>query len=311
MKDLSVKIVSELDRAFQIEIDHFQRPVFSEETYILNTKVDGQNIIYIAFYLENEIVAAIPLVRIQNKFLNSFATPPLCPCTTVLLSSKHNNKVTLSNCLRKLQSKHFLKSIDQLSFSLDIQSEADFLNQKKRLTHVIELNQSEEEIFSNFRTDKKRNIKKQTKEGIIISFEKNTDVLVRLIEMTYSRQNKSVNWIKSIENLSRNYPNSYQITAHINEEAVASLFFVYDKNKAYYLAGGFNDKVGNYNAGPIAMWEGIKHAKRLGLMQFDFEGSRVESIRNYFLSFGSTPLEFPVYSYQSVKFKIVQWLKKF
>jgi lipid II:glycine glycyltransferase (peptidoglycan interpeptide bridge formation enzyme) len=310
MTGLKLKIESNTDLCF-LKTEALGLPVFCDIRFMLNTISLGQKLVYLNFYCEHEIIATIPLIEIQSKLLKSYSTPPLCPFTTIVLKPEYNNVSNISACLVQLQSKSFLKSIDKMNFSLDIPNHGAFLNYPTRLTHVIDLNQSEDEIFVNFRNDKKRNIKKQAKEGISISFNRNTDILVALIEMTYSRQNKTIAWKKSIENLSREYKNSYQITAYIDDEPVASLFFVYDSQKAYYLAGGFNSNVGNYNAGPIAMWEGIKHAKRLGLSQFDFEGSRVESIRNYFLSFGSVPLEFPVFNYQSQKFKLIQWLKKF
>ncbi len=306
---LSIAEYSEDIKKFLDDCD--QIPVFCEESLLQLVKNTDQPLIYFKFSKFNQLVALIPLVQIPYKFFKSYSTPPLCPFTTILIHPKHRVDETLTSCFALLNSKEFLKKVDQINFSVDFELVDSALNVRKRLTHIIDLQQSEDEIFSKFRSDKKRNIKKQAKEGISVSFEKDTQTLVALIEMTYTRQNKSISWAQLIENLSVQYKNSYQSTAYMNGEPVASLFFVYDSEKAYYLAGGFNDKIGNYNAGPIAMWEGIKHAKNLGLNQFDFEGSRVESIRNYFLSFGSNPVEFPVYSYQSFKFKLYQWIKRF
>ena len=82
-------------------------------------------------------------------------------------------------------------------------------------------------------------------------------------------------------------------TAYKSEEAIASLFLVWDNKRSYYLGGGINRN--SYGAMSLIEWEAIKYTKdKLNLNEFDFEGSMVQSIEFYFRKFGGNII--PYYS---------------
>lgn len=74
---------------------------------------------------------------------------------------------------------------------------------------------------------------------------------------------------------------------------LASLLLIWDNKRSYYLSGGIKeDSRGDMS---LLMWEAIRFTKeKLGLQEFDFEGSDVESIEAFFRGFGGhlTPFYF-------------------
>lgn len=78
-------------------------------------------------------------------------------------------------------------------------------------------------------------------------------------------------------------------SAHNKEgDLVAALFLVWDEDTAYYTLGGANEEARHHGASTLLLWEAIQFAATV-TKKFDFEGSRIESIEDYFRSFGGVP----------------------
>jgi len=66
----------------------------------------------------------------------------------------------------------------------------------------------------------------------------------------------------------------------------AGLYLIWDENRAYYMMGGINPDYQNSGANPFLFWEAIKYAASF-VQQFDFEGSMIPSVENFFASFSA------------------------
>lgn len=66
----------------------------------------------------------------------------------------------------------------------------------------------------------------------------------------------------------------------------AAGFFAWDRQTMYYIAGGYNNSDKKGEAMSFLLWRGILLAKEKNLT-FDFEGSMVPGIAEFFRSFGS------------------------
>lgn len=279
--------------------------VFSDIKYLNLVKDPSQTLIYFGVYQSNSIIGGFTIVKIKSKYFNHFSFPSLTPHQSFIFNDNvidEDQSLAINLLLEEL----FKLKADSIFLSTFKKIETKFkMHESKHVTFQINLNQSLDEIFSNFRSDKKRSIKKEKKENITISNERNTELLKTMIQKTYSRQNKNPNWLLSLEQISNHYENSYQVSSFINGQCASSLFFIFDKNKVYYLAGGFDESLGNYNAGPIAMWYGIKKAKELKKAVFDFEGSDIANIQNYFSSFGAEKKHYYSLKWNSWKHRIL------
>jgi len=66
----------------------------------------------------------------------------------------------------------------------------------------------------------------------------------------------------------------------------AGIFVVWDANTAYYIIGGKNDDFGNSGAMSLLFWNTFAELST-NVSTFDFEGSMIKGVENYFRSFGA------------------------
>jgi hypothetical protein len=266
--------------------------VFNDFEWLKLVCQSNEKVFLYGIYDNGILIGGFPLIKLNSRFMNYYSNTSLTPYTGIFLLEKYNSAPKKREVLES-----FIEFIEKLSLDnfhfFFSPYEKDFLPFKRsnyniilNLTYKIDLLKDVNKIYQSLRNDKKRNIKAAEKELISVSFEKNSNLIIDLVKKTYRRQNKSINWISSAEQLLNNYQNYFQVTSFIGDKPAASLCIVYDKSRAYYLFGGFNDALNNYNAGPYAMWNAILKAKALNKKVFDFEGSEIYTIEKYFQSFG-------------------------
>ncbi|MEW6668912.1 MAG: GNAT family N-acetyltransferase [Thermodesulfobacteriota bacterium] len=155
-------------------------------------------------------------------------------------------------------------------------------------TYTIDLDLPIEAILRNMSPDRRNDIKKGERTGLNVRMIDRYDAVKTMVCQSFSRQNRSVDTIHLDAVLSRfaETGNSFAFLAGIDDVPIAASFCVHDRETAFYLLGGYAQHGKHRSAGPLACWEAIKHAKRLGLKTFDFEGSMVPDIEHYFRGFG-------------------------
>lgn len=281
--------------------------LFQDYNWLQTVITEGQELKLFGLFKESKLIAAFPMLKIKSRIFKIYSLPFLTPYLGFFYEEKTVDKNEIKTAFDKT-----LISIrkDNMFYSVPPWQNIDInkAHYQTRLTHTIDLSSDIEVIFNNFKSDKKRNIKNAIREGLNVSFEHNPKTLKNLIEKTYNRQDKSVAWIHSGMKLVTNYKNSFQVTVLDNNTPLSSLFIAYDKNRAYYMFGGYDDSFKNYNAGPYAMYEAIKTAKSLGLKIFDFEGSEIEPIKKYFQRFGPIEEFYQSIEMSSLKYKIYRKL---
>ncbi|MCH3923896.1 MAG: GNAT family N-acetyltransferase [Bacteroidales bacterium] len=158
------------------------------------------------------------------------------------------------------------------------------------VTYRIENLSNIDDIYNKFSSNLKRRIKVAQKE-VTIEASNDVDILISLIEKTYSIQNRKISEyekkeIKDIFYASMEHQACKLLYAKDNQNNYHSgALFVYDENVMYYLLGGTDPKYRRSGAHPLILWEGIKLASNLSKV-FDFEGSMIESIEDFFRQFG-------------------------
>ena len=159
---------------------------------------------------------------------------------------------------------------------------------KNRYTYLLDLNRTEEELWANLATEKRKSINKAAKDELIIKELNDPDLLYSLVVQSLERNDvaKNTTIIKNILKSFAKPDNSFAFAAYQNDIAIGASFCVYNKEKALYLFGGFNSAQKHHGAGVSCMWQSILKAKSLGLKYFDFEGSMNPAIERYFREFG-------------------------
>lgn len=146
-----------------------------------------------------------------------------------------------------------------------------------------------DKVYANFNSTVKKNIRSATNKKVRV-IEDDCDSLEALYLMTFANQKRSAPGDKDIrtrimaETIRRG--NGKVLTA-IDEDGHhhSGAFLLYDENGCYYLLGGSNPEFRSSGAQSLVLWKAIEFAAKVS-KYFDFEGSNVEGIENFFRQFG-------------------------
>lgn len=150
-------------------------------------------------------------------------------------------------------------------------------------------------IYSGLNKTAKKNIK-YARNKVEIFEELNFDNLWHLQNKTYEAQNRKNPLNRDLlekivltcqENGHGKYFEARDDKGHIHSCA----YFVYDEKVCYYLIGASDAEFRSSGAQSLILWQGIQFATTHSKI-FDFEGSNIEGIENFFRQFGGvcTPL---------------------
>lgn len=162
---------------------------------------------------------------------------------------------------------------------------------QNRFTYLLDLHQSEEAIWTNFRESTRRQIRKAEK-SLVVELHESSTLIESTLKGSYYGQKTSypeydADLFRRITAYLKNYETGIHLKAIDREKKVhASLTLVWDESTAYYLIGGANAENKNSGALSLLMWEAIKISKKQGKRVFNFEGSIIPAIEKYLRGFG-------------------------
>lgn len=146
-------------------------------------------------------------------------------------------------------------------------------------------------LYANVYKMTKRHIKGAPKR-VIISMHPTADMMLHLLDKTFEAQG-------------RKWPHGRELTRRLIEQSVenghgklliaqdgegnlhSGAFLLYDEKVCYYLLGGSDSAFRSSGAQSLVLWESIRFASTVS-KAFDFEGSNVEGIENFFRQFGGS-----------------------
>lgn len=253
-------------------------------------------VVFQGLFVNGKLVDVFPIVYQVGRFMKYITTPLFTPHLGTC-SDKYLGEVL-----------SFLKKQKVASTSYPFFNE--IVGIETCQTYQLDLTKSNEELWNNLRSDKKRNIKKAIKEKLNVTVEKDTSLLFPLLEKTFERQGHTFTGYKVLSNIISKYSNVIQVNVWDEQDCIASSLVVFDKDVAYYLIGGFDSSKEKYYAGPFSLWTAIHTCKEAGIRVFDFEGSMIPSIATYFESFGAQIKNYSFFKDESCYFQMVKKLMK-
>ncbi len=154
-----------------------------------------------------------------------------------------------------------------------------------RYTYILPI-RSIEQARQRLSSSMKRNIKNYaSKYNIEITTEisKYLDVIkaTRTSQATFKEYAKNIESFLQTQNCGACF-----VQKNEKNEVASATFVVWDKHTAYYLAGGFVDKPENKHASETALWKAIEYCSSIGIKEFDFEGSMIPGVEEFFRKFG-------------------------
>ena len=172
-----------------------------------------------------------------------------------------------------------------------------------RYTYLLELDDLDD-VWKGMDESRRRNIRRAEKDGIRVESGGSFDQTFALVDKTFRRQEKDAFFRSAAyrynEALSqRGQCNSF-LARNKDGKAIAAVYIVWDEKRSYYILGGYDVEERHHGASAMAMWEAIKFTRNeLALCQFDFEGSMIPQIEQFFRKFGGELT--PYYSVHWVK----------
>ena len=246
----------------------------------------------------NEVIGFMPLFLDETgrKICQSTMYIPYGGPVIFQVPKEERNKIRFLRRIENELSKYLTENVDEFSFSTDnnLIDIMPFIRNgfvpELRYTYKIDLNNDIKDIYNDFGSDRKKEIRRATKN--------NTEFYLDY-EMKYFSAEKCVEWEKKY-----NFPSSAEWTKqYINttmqknrgmcfvakkEDVVyGAVHMAWDKTTAYILYSYFDP---NYDVGAIAflyykIFEYLKDKEEIKFI--DFEGSVYESVEDFNISFGA------------------------
>lgn len=144
-------------------------------------------------------------------------------------------------------------------------------------------------LYNAFNKTAKKNIK-YAKNKVTLSGETDVDTLWNMLNKTFEVQGRKNPMSKElvyriVKTCEENGHGKYLQAVDAEENVHSCAYFVYDEQVCYYLFGATDSEFRNSGAQSLILWEGIKFASEHSKV-FDFEGSMIEGIENFFRQFG-------------------------
>jgi predicted DNA-binding protein YlxM (UPF0122 family) len=176
-------------------------------------------------------------------------------------------------------------------------------------TYHIDLSLSMDEIAKDYATERRSVMKKAIKDEVNVQISYDYKLVKDLVLNTFSRKEKQID-VKILDKILFQFAdrtNSFAFVSYQNERPISASFCIYDKNKVYYLLGGYDKDYKHQGAGAMGINASIEHSKSLGIPIFDFEGSMLPEVEKYFRGFGGDLV--PYYSINKAMLPLEMALK--
>ncbi|NLV20969.1 MAG: GNAT family N-acetyltransferase [Syntrophomonadaceae bacterium] len=252
---------------------------------------------------DNEIVASMPYFK-KNKYgLTAITQPPLTQTNGIWIKYPPGQKYSSRLSYEKEVMTEIIDQLQALNvdyycqnFHYSITNWQPFywkgFQQTTRYTYVIDNLTNLNDIFSGFSKVVRKNIRRAAQEANVYDTE-NIDVFYDMNKLVFERQDLNIPYsfelIKTLDRACKEH-NSRKIFCAEDETGRlhSILYLVWDEQSAYLLMSGTDPAVRDSNYKTLLVWEAIKHAANV-TQKFDFEGSMIESIAEYFRKFGPKP----------------------
>ncbi len=183
----------------------------------------------------------------------------------------------------KKENKEFASLVKKLGYKIN--SKAIKFEQEIQARHNFRLNlenKTEDEIFKNFASKTRYNVRLATKKGVIVE-EKNEagiDEFYKLMKETGQRDNFRTRPKEYFKKILKEFPYQTKIyIAYYENKPISAIMPIIYGNKMWYLYGASSNKHRNLMSTYLLQWEMIKLAIKNNCKVYDFRGVSMEKRR--------------------------------
>jgi lipid II:glycine glycyltransferase (peptidoglycan interpeptide bridge formation enzyme) len=247
---------------------------------------------------DNEVIARLPFVKKQKYGLTILSRPPLTQTLGPWIKTSEGKYLTQLADQKNLMT----QLIEQLPtydyfycpFHHSIQNWLPFFwqgfSQTTAYTYVLENLEDPDMLWRDFRENIRREVRRAQKK-VVIRTDLGIDKFLEVNALTYERQGIQFPYdpevVRRLDYACEKHDSRRIFFAEDAEGKIhAAIYIVWDENSAYYLLGGGDPELRSSGATSWLMWEAIQFASKV-TKKFDFEGSMIESIEQFFRAFGA------------------------
>lgn len=288
------------DKYRQLCKDEKTIPIFSKDWW-MDAVCGEDNWDVLIVEKGDEIAASMP-IHIKKKYgLKYIGQPKFTQLSGIHIRYPENQKYERKLSYEKEVMNEIINQIEELDIAYYRQnfhySVANWLpfywrgfEQTTRYTYVIEDLSDLDEVYMDFNSNARRNIKRASE---IVSIKNNLSIeeFYKINTMTFNRQNLDIPY--SLESLIRLdnscvKHNCREIFYAVDENGIihGALYIVWDDKSSHGLMAGADPKYRNSGASTLLVWSAIKHSSKR-VNKINFGGSIIESIEKFFRLFGA------------------------
>ena len=178
--------------------------------------------------------------------------------------------------------------------------------QVSRVTYVIEHLCDLDRVWAEMRENQRREIRKAEKRGIVVE-RCDPEIVAQNLAKTYVRQGlqspAKTHLLRLVQQAARQNDAGECFAARdASGQVHAAAMLVWDRKRAYYLAGGGDPTLRTSGATALLLWRMMQFSCSRSAV-FDFEGSQIPAVERFFRAFGASQVWYHEIS------KMPRWLR--
>ncbi len=296
-----------------IEIKPEERPRFFELAEELGTVFSSQlwcevfreKLKLCGIFSDTALIGGFVIYETRMKLVKSWITPPFSPHIALFFQPAKSSNVAkilsynksivraVAEFIRK-QKMGFVK-IELPPGVNDVQPFIwEGMDVTIKYTYRLDLTLTKDELIQRIDPKERSKVSIGGKHDLLIERNTEPDAVVKILRNTFSKKEISTD-IKLAERIVKNLSDSNGCFASVvkkNDKSLGAFVCVCDSHTAYYLLGGFTDEAKSKNIGHLGVWDCIMQAQEKELSVFDFEGSMIPGVEQFFRSFGGEQVVF-------------------
>ncbi|GCD09728.1 GNAT family N-acetyltransferase [Clostridium tagluense] len=266
----------------------------------------------------NEIVASMPYYMKKKLGFKYITQPTLTKTNGVWIKYPEKQKQRSKLSYEKELMTEIIEQLKTLkidyysqNFNYSITNWLPFywkgFKQTTRYTYVIENVIDLESVFGEFSKVVRKNIKK-AEQSAKIYVSNDVEKFYSINKKTFERQGLKIPYtLELLKRIDEACDKNNARTIYFAEDEDGNLhcgsYIVYDDMGVYQLMSGTNPEFKKSEFKSLLIWEGLKYAHQTNRI-FDFEGSMMEGVEEYFRKFGT--IQKPFFSISKINSRILK-----
>lgn len=276
-------------------------PIFSRDWWM--DAVCGEDNWNVILVEDNgQIIASLPYYIKKKYGLRLITQPPLTQTNGLWIKYPDDQRSSKRHFYEKEIMNKIIDKLENLNVDLYSQNfHYSFTNwqpfywrgfqQTTRYTFVIDNMCNLDAVFNNFSKSVRRNIRKAAQKAYIYSSD-NIYKFYEINKFVFNRQGLnipySLNFLVNLDKAcAKNKSRKIFFAEDRRGNVCSAIYIVWDDMSSYLLMSGSNPEFRDKNFKAILVWEAMKFISD-SLSIFDFEGSMIQNIAEYNISFGAT-----------------------